>query len=542
MFSKLRIPTFHILLISLFSFFSLHETFNMFFVGDDFGFAYKMQNGFSFAWPQHQLVNMYRPLYNMFHAEPFGYFASGFLIFVISALLFYFLAKEVFSNNSHALIAALIYVTAPVGIESVTMMLLYLGSYYALALLNLILIFFLKFLKTGKILYFTLSILVLLFAFETVAYRAFLFPIVMFFFGIFFWHRKKLTVNKIIISYIMILFLSGIMYLFRPYLMDIQGRGYVTNLNPSTTIERFGVFTSKFEHYFLGNIYYENMDSAFVNAIITNPINAVGPLIGIVNIIFTLPFISKIVPQFHYPLLVLLIVFSVFIIIKRKKITNSYLNIYFASLAFIFAEVLAFFIPYPKIIMPLIGHYGTYALPGYALFITSVFLIMVNLLNKQKNAVLKTTPYLLLIIIIAFNLNSTRAYLNTYNQRISYVRPFFKQLKELQPTLPTNPIIFIEVVVGPDDDPAEARWRLYDTWRGGIHGANVLFGLYYPNVDANQTIATPTWDLVTTLVKEDPKNINRIYSFRYDLHGLSLTTEQVRQHFRSLVATGDINR
>jgi len=120
----------------------------MFFVGDDFGVVYKLQNSLSYAWPQHQIVNMFRPLYLIFGTNPTGYFSIGFVVFVLSATIFYFLARQIFSNESHALIAALIYTTAPIGIESVTMMLLYIGSYYALALFSLILIFFLKFLKT----------------------------------------------------------------------------------------------------------------------------------------------------------------------------------------------------------------------------------------------------------------------------------------------------------------------------------------------------------------------------------------------------------
>ena len=530
----------HFILLLAVSLLSYHEVFRMYFLGDDFGTVYKIQNNFSFSWPQHQLVNMLRPLYNMFHAEPFGYFASGFLVFVISAVLFYFLAKTIFQNNLYAFIAALIYTTAPIGVESVTMMILYIGSYYALALFSLILIFLLKFLKTGKTIYYIFCIGVLLLSFETVAYRAFLFPIVMLLFGMFFWNRKILGVKKLIISYAVIFFLWGLMYLFRAYLVDVQGSAYVTNLNPTIIMERLGMFMKNFKHYFLGNIYYERMDSAFIDAIYTNPINALGPLIGTLNIIYVIP-LGKIIPSLHIALSILLIAFSTFVFKKRKRIKDSNLKKYFASIAFIFAVVLAFFIPFPKIIMPSINHYAVYALPGYALLITSVFLILVNLFAKQKFAVFKIIPYLLLVVVVSINLYNVRDYLSVYNQRIVYVRPFFKQLKELQPTLPPAPLlVYIETIVKPDDDPAEARWRLYDIWHGGIHGANVLFGLYY-NIDAGKTIATPVWDTVRDFVRENPENIDRVYSFSYDLDGLQPTTEQVRERLRSLVATGEIN-
>lgn len=524
-----------IFLIILSSLFSLQETFNMYFLGDDFGFVYKIQKNFSFAWPQHQLTSMYRPLYFMFGTNPAGYFTFGFISFVISAITFYFLAKSVFSNKLYALIASLIYTTAPIGVESVMMMLVYLGSYFAIALFNVILLFLFKYLKTGKTLYYILSIVILLIAFETVAFRAFLFPIIMFVFGIFFWNRKKITLKKISISYAVLTGLWFFFFTFRAYLTNNVNSTYVTNLNPAYVAERFALYINNFSVYFMGSGYYQGLDAYVTGAIFEDPIRVIYPLLGTLNVIFTIPF-GKIIPWLHIPLSILIVMFSIFIILKKKTVKNENLMIFFASIAFIFGEILAFFIPNARNIMPARDHYATYALPGYALLITSVFIILTKLLNKQKFVVFKIIPYLLLVIIISVNLYDVRNYLGTYNKRIRYVRPFFKQIKELLPTLPQNPVVYIQTTVNPDDDPAEARWRLYDIWHGGIHGPNVLFGLYY-DIDASKTIATPTWDVVVEAVKENPDRINRVYSFDYDLDGLHPSTEKTRKTLQSLLQT-----
>ena len=534
---KFIIRSLPVILIILFSLFALRETFNMYFTGDDFGFIYRLKVNGYYPWPNQHIVNMFRPLYLLFGPYPTGYFAVGFLFFVLSAISFYYLSRLIFSNKLHALVAALVYTIAPIGIESVTMALLYLGSYYALTLLNLALIFIIKFFRTGRKLFYVLALAVLLFAFETISFRAFLFPIVIFFFGIFFWNRKIFGVKKLLISFGIVAFLWALIYLLRVYFVDIQeGKYIILNLNPDFVRCQINAYISRLRHSFLGNIYYDNMDSAFIDAIRTSPIRLLSPLISMTNIIFTLTVIN-LTPIIHVPLLLITILFSGLIVLKRKIAGKDNVVRYFSSLAFIFAVVLAFYIPFPKNIMPINNHYSTYAMPGYALFITSSFLILRNLFKKNKSRFLKAFPYLFLISIVLINLSIINKYLSTYNQRINYVRPFFKQLKELMPTIPIdNPIIYIQPVVHPEDDPAEARWRLYDTWKGGIMGGNAVFGLYYENVDANKTLATPVWETVIEFVIENPQeDIDRVFSFDYDLDGLHMTTEKTREKLRSLL-------
>lgn len=521
-------------LITLFSYLSLHETLNMFFLGDDFGFVYRLKTHGTYPWPSHELVNMYHPLYVIFQTEPRGYFAVGFLFFVISAVLFYFLAKSIFSNNRYALIAALVYATAPVGIESVEMMLVYIGSYYALSLLSLILIFFLKFLKTGKILYFPLSIIIFAIAAETVTFRAFLFPAVMFLFGLFFWNRRKLEVKKLIISYIIITFVWMLFYFFRPYLLQWNENftSLKTNLDFTYVITAWQVFFPRFIHQFPGNGFLDGFFQYLFNSIYIYPIRALHPLIGTLNIIFTIPSVG-IIPLLHIPTAFMLILFSVFIIKKKKSLGKFSINIYFASIVFIFAAVFAFFLPFPRNLMPVKDHYAAYALPGYALFITSTYIVLITLFNKKKITILKIIPHLLLAIIISINIVNNRNYLAEFNRRILYVRPFFEQIKQLQPVLPPNPVIYIQPLVNPADDPAEARWRLYDIWHGGIMGPNAVFGLFYDNINANQTVVASTWETLLDAVKKDPKAIDRLYGFDYDLDGLHPTTDKVRKKLQS---------
>lgn len=532
--SKLNFPIFHIFLISIFSFLSLHETLNMFFIGDDFGFVYRLKNHGVYTWPQHHLVNMYRPLYDLFGIEPSGYFAVGLLFFIISAVLFYFLARSIFSNNFYALAAGLIYATAPTGIESVEMMVVYLATYYALALFSLILIFFIKFLRTGRILFFILSSVILSFSFETVTYRAFLFPIVMFPLGLFFWDRKKLQIKKLAISYGIIIILFLFFYLFRVFLFQWNSNftSLKTNLDLNYVMIAWKSFQSRFISQFPGNNYFSGFFEYLFGSMYASPIRALYPIIGTINIIFTIPS-GKVIPLLHIPLSLAVILFSVFLLKKKKKIGSFNINIYFASLAFIFFAVLAYFLPYTRNLMPAKDHYATYTLPGYALFFTSVFIVLINLLNKQKITFLKLIPYLVLLLLIFINLKSNRNDLTEYNRRVFYVRPFFEQIKELQPTLPSNPIIYIQPVVNADDDPAEAKWRLYDIWHGGIKGPNIIFGLLYNNVKVDETIAASTREAIEDVVKKDPKLIDLVYSFDYDLNGLHPTTDKVRKKLQS---------
>jgi len=376
--------------------------------------------------------------------------------------------------------------------------------------------------------------LVLLFTFETVAFRAFLFPLVMSIFGLFFWNRKKLGVKKLIVSYFILFFLWGIIFLFRSYLIEIKDGNYVTNLNLDIVITKFYAFKSRFINNFPGNGFYDGMTNALVRDISSDPKRVLGPIVGTVNIIFTIPY-GKLIPLLHVPLLILIAAFSFIVITKREKIKDSNQYKYFAFIMFIFAAVLAFYIPFPKDIMPSDNHYSVYALPGYALLATSIFLILQSLLHK------KIVSCIFLVLTISLNLYNTTHYLAKYNKRIIYVRPFFKQLKELQPTFPKTPfLVYIETIIGPDEDPSVIRWRLYDIWRGGIMGPNGLFGTYY-KLDANKIIATPEWDTVKSFVRENSKNIDSVYGFSYSSHGLTRTTEEVRDRLKNLVATGEIN-
>lgn len=478
----------HFLLLLTVSFISHREVFRMYFFRDDFTLLYQLQQKIPFPYPYMHELEWFMPIYNIFKLNPTAYFSYGFIFFLVSAFIFYYFIFLLFSRKILSFIGTLIYITAPIGIDGVLEMVVFQPTYLAMNFFLLLLLLTIKFYQTQKKVYFFVLILLLLLSLEIVLFKSFFFPIIVVILGIMSFNKKTLSVKKFM------LFQSIIVFFWILFL--------TTRMNFLATPPHRDQFV------ILGTLFSQpDFGSLILNPIVTS-----------INILYALTISGIFISYIHIPLFLIILFFSIFAIRKYYKNNKKLIGLYIFSILSVYINVLAFF-PMSHI-QDAKGYYMSFSLPAYSLFILSVYLISLKIF---KGKYVKIIPSALLAMVILINFTLNQKYLTTFNKRVDYVRPFFTQIKKDMPVLKPNSLIYFEV---PTDD-AEAASLLYDIYAVGRYGANAVFAVLY-NIRVDQVETTKDWKETMFFVKKDPKNIEKVYGFRYDLNGLHSKIEETR--------------
>lgn len=488
--SKINCSFFHALILISVSFLAFNEVFRMYFFRDDFSILYNLEQNLPHQYPYMHEIQLYLPIYNLFHLNPAGYFIYGFVFFLISILTFYLLVYELLSKKVFAFIASLIYATSPVGISSVVEMSTYQTSYFILSFLFLILILLIKFYKTLKIKFYIASIFILIISFEIEPFRSFLFPIIMIILG-FIYNARNYKSKAFLLQLVIIVGIWLSFFMIRPHLssqLPLRGSN-----------EAIGVYFNSLK---------------IVNIV-------VYPVITFLNVVFLIPS-GKILPWIRIPLTLLTLFVCLIIFTKLYKKHSNALKNYIFSCLFIYIVALAFFILGGGYIFGSDDRYMTFALPGHALLIASLYMCFSIILKKRKT--ISKIPYLILFYIVINNIFTTRNYLSDFNKRRIYVDSFFSQIKKYMPNLPSGSLIYFKL---PTNDP-DVHFHLYDSVAVGFYDSRAVFAvMYHKKIDELNPVIMDYSSLVD-FVKKTPASLQKTIAFNYDGNNLQDITKETQ--------------
>lgn len=490
-----RIFPFIILAIAVL--FSLGKTLQYYFFTDDYALLYHLQHNYSYGWPYQYLVNIFSIPFRFFGINPEGYFALGIFTFYLTVLADYFLMLLLTRSKLTALLSALIFSTAYIGIDHFGLII---SSTDNISNLNicLTLIFFILWLDRKKIKYYFISLLWFWFSIVLLPIRAF--PLVLFvpIVGI------VLTV-KIHRSVLSIKFLISRIIAFLPFLIIAYSNGIFSYGQKAAVTSVIPNFSN---YKILELLNYNSIQEIFAilgRFILLKPfLNLFGPvlsppyyLFGI--ILFILCVLVVILAFKNYERLgrSLLIVFLMTIagyigywfllpIFDSNGEVNRYLSTSFLGYSAVFPIVS--YIIFKKIsIIPKIGKLG------FLIFIP-VLIIMFTMISLSRN----------------FEENNIR-------ERSVPAKDFFKQLKSYLPSISGKNVFYFDYA---DHYPVAPRF------------GNIILGAYMPKetnfavfyrVPLETIKIVDNIDALTTTLKNKEVDINHTHTFYYDEQGLHQT-------------------
>lgn len=487
----------HFLTLTIVSAIVFREVFRMEFWKDDFALLYNLQINEPFYYPYHQLVMLYKPIYLLSGTDPRGYFAAGFIVFMLSAFIFYAFLMQIFKRRSAAFLGALVYVTAPTGVDTIFMTMLYAAGYFIVSLFTLTVLFLHRFHITKNNLWFIASLVTAALSYELVSYRGvYLFFIVILFEALFF--KKNSTHIKAMSIRLALSFITWIYFFYlRPaFFLPEQ----LKHPNPEGLIRQF---TDIFDY------------QLFLHPVLTMVNVMLG---GIPRLIYG-NFYTK------YMLLRLATGGAVisgigYIFLNLWKTDRKLFRWFAFSCAYILITTLSFYPFSQREISVVHFRYMVTALPAYGLFIICIYLFLKDRIKKRKYRLI---PAVFVLAVIVVNALSVMLFLREYNVRAPYTAQINRKFKEYVPELPENAYIYIEMT-----NDAAINYRFIDTHRGGHYDSRAYFAVLYNLKMDKVNNPLSDYDELLTIVLDDPDKLQSVFAFKYDEQGLHHTTDEIR--------------
>lgn len=478
----------------VFAFF--YETLKMQPWKDDYGLLYNLQQKEPFPYPYHHLVDLHAPFFSILGTNPQGYFVLGILFVFLAAITFYYLVYELFANKMLAFMASLVFVTTPMGVDTVFMLMTFATTYFLIALFLLALIFIVKFYKNKRFLNYVVALILLALSFELAPFRSFYLIGIVFLFELIFLKRDE--IKNFLLRQIGLVLLWIFIFYVNPIFL----------LPSSLKIE-----ASQATNFFQGGIDYRFL---------------LYPLLTVTNIIFS-GFAFIVYQNFYIKnvaiaiiLLLGTIVFFAYIFfwLKQKKV--NLLRVYVFALFYLYFTPLAFYVFSQKEISTASFRYLSGGLPAYGLLIICIFVFLSKIFQKNKKLIF--LPIAFFIIVILVNSITTQIYIKNFNKRSYYSKQFSAQMKELLPTLPKNALIYYQL----DEDP-QVNYRLYDTSRGGHYDDRAYFGVLYHLKQEEINLAYGDFVVLLEKIKNIQIDKDKIFAFKYGENGLTDITKSIKE-------------
>src|SRR3989344_2498786 len=456
-------------------------------------------------------ADVFHNLYNLFHNNPTGYFATGLLVYALSVVLLYFLASRLFKNKLLGFIAGLIYASAPIGIDTVIMIWTYVieGGYPLTAALLILLYLLLRYFQGGSIVFYLLALLGFMIFMELEPRRVFLFlPIIVIFDYIM--HFRKIIIPdiKFVIRQVPFVLSFVAYYKYTITLSNILATGKIQTADSS-------------------------YDSETKLILFLNSIFDVQPLVTLANILlggFTIipvDFINLVSVKntYFWVGLVLAIALTLVVIAWKTKREFGLLSLF--GLIWIYVNIIGIYVFSSPGISETTHRTLSISAPGYALFMTVTGFSLYLYLKKRKILPLKKLNALflsLLVFLVGYNLLATHARFEKFNAfRSRPAHAFFKDLKNMYPTFPKGSLIYIETSGNP-----QIKNRLSRIYGGNNLGAGATITVFYPELTLKDIDVVREFIDVEKFIASDSAKIDNVFGFYYDEKGLADKTPETR--------------
>lgn len=547
-----------ITLIVLIALISYGLCLKLFFTRDDFALLFKLQHpmesmgnfgaGYFGSGPYKHAVTFFYPFYSIFKLNSTGYFFLGLITFVISTLVFYYFAKEIFKEKMAAFFAALIYSAGYIGSESFFRLTTNVQMSVCLTLAISSFLFLLKHFKTKKLIYYFFSVFLFYFSIELIFTRS---------------HSLIFGIVALFVLFLPLAFrlknilefgikLSPFVYIFSKY--------YGIGQTQSTPDGVFNTIRNIFHGHFeaiistlagVGNVFIPDVflnkflaifknNSQFILLLILLIVSfLLLRLIGakkryyyfaiaiiVISYLTNLYFISLNFSWYQGGLTALsgltglnfLLLFIILAISLFKKHAN-FSKIFIFSIIFILTQVFAYDLIYKTTILGTTHRYLTLSTIGLALLLGSISYFFY--LKYSRNIKNYTLIVLIVSSLVILNIHQQIIYIKT---RTLPSEKFYSDLKRLLPVIKTGNTIFIDTSdylipeldsffgVGsmPESTAIAAMYKI------GRYDFDLTF-------DQNEVYSL-------TLKKGDIDTLNTFY---YGIKGLEDTTAQYRNFLKS---------
>lgn len=515
------------LVIIVVSFF--HEVFRMQFWKDDYALLYNLQQKEPFYFPYHHMVDLHAPFFPLFGINPLGYFSLGVLFVFISSVVFYWFVYKLFSNKMIAFMASLIYITSPVGIDSVLMAMTFATDYFVLTLFLLILIGITTFYQKKKIIYYLFSIILLGVSIELMPYRTFYLSGVIILFEVINLKPSLPSVIKKLFNFLRRRIKSTSAIIIFPF--SKKEKASVVNFTLRQLLLIFIWFFTLYiiPVYLLPDaLKYHPETSAKLYQGIVDYRLVLNPLLSIVNILFAgiayIFYQNFYVYNFSVAMVLLAItsLFFLYLLMRFLKKDKQLLNIFVFSVGYLYLTLLAFYPVSSREVMIAAHRYLTDSLPAYSILIICIYIFLSSICKYRRK--LKLLPILFFLSVLMLNTYTTQIYLKDFNTRSYYSTQFSIQMKKFIPNLPKNSLIYIK----PSDD-ADANYREVDTYRGGHYDERAYFAVLYNMKQEDLNPVITDYAILLTTYKKNPAGINKVFGFQNSPEGLTSIIQETRK-------------
>lgn len=515
-----------VLVISFF-----HEAFKMQFWKDDYALLYNLQQKEPFYFPYQHLVDLYAPFFALFGTNPIGYFSLGVLFIFISSVVFYYLVYKLFSKKILAFMASVIYITTPVGIDSVIMMMTFATTYFMLSLFLSALIFLLIFYEDQKIIYYLISLVFLYLSFELIPYRSFyLIGVVMgfefinlrasislspkraFHFILKNWTRVNYKKNNILSDYkyehevrnfilrqlLLLLVWVAVFYIIPVYLLPD-----VLKYHPQENI---------------GKLYRSIIDYKLLLYPLLTTINIIVG--GIPYLFYQNFYIYNIWVSLSSLLLISFLLVYIYLHFRKKE--KRLTKIYLFALGFLYITPLAFYAYSSREIMIAANRYLLCSVPAYSLLVICIYVFLFNVFTNNEK--LKLLPVFFFLLVFLINSFTTQTYIKDFNRRSYYSTQFSRQMKQFVPHLPKNSLIYFKL-----DEDANINYRLVDTYRGGHYDERAYFAVLYNLKQEEINPVITDFTVFLDNLKKSSVDEDHVFAFQYTKDGLKDISKETRK-------------
>lgn len=489
----------------------------MYFWIDDSALIYKLQHldqslgfwgkGAIGQGPYRHIVNQFVPFYPIFKINPVPYFAVGLLLYFLTSLAVYFFSISLTRNKSIALIAAAIFASGYVGSESIfgitnswqtsRGIIMAFGTFWL----------YYKYLKSKKLIFYILSVILFFFSLDTIYIRAHGLIIALFLFDIIF--------SPVLINFksLLGLFTRQIAFIVIHYNIYLTGGGYASSFGIWTLLKdifddgKYYLLFIPFED--LGNLFFPSIISEKINLIISQYIN-LPKKISTFSVLFSL----------------VIIFFTTYLVAKFRKSQKLLTKVLLFSFIWAVANFIIFYLRETNHSLWTTHRYFSYSFAMVSLFYASAIYLtsqLISVFNKDDIRIMLSS----IIVITYLALGVTHQH-QFNKERSSPAKKFFYTFEQSLPQIPKGAYLYFDIK---NDNKVKKE---FGSFFGGMFSEAANLAIYSEGIDyTNDFIFTYKFEDVLKALAEGRVSLNNVFTFYYDDKGLIDTTADVRKLLQS---------
>lgn len=486
------------------------QTLAMYFLIDDNALIYKLQHpdqtlglwgkGLLGEGPYRHRVIQFVPFYPVFGVNPTPYFAVGVMLYYLASATVYYFTSVISKSRVIGFSTACIFAAGFIGSETMFGITNSWETSRGIIMALVTFLIYYHFLKTKKILFYLLSIVLFLFSLDTIYVRAHGLIFVLIAFDLIFsWKGFKL--KELAKSAVRLL--PFVIIYYQIYLVntgsEVKRFGIWEILKSALTDGKLVPLTIPLQD--IGNLFIPDILTSRLDKLISN---------------FTIVPTELSVGSFLAGIFIIgLIIFVTLKFARKEKYLVSLLAF---SVLWAISNFILFYSREPQSTLWTTHRYFSYSLVGVAIFWSICFYLVSRLSRKVFFALFTSV---LVVLYLWFNVNAQYQFNQT---RSLPARKLFADFTRSVPVIPKDAVLYFDLA---NDNQIKGK---FGSFFGGMFSEASNFAIYTPGIDyMKDFIFTYKFEDVRQLLKEGKTTLDKVYTFYYGEDGLVDTTVDIRE-------------